>query len=69
MNFLDWLIMLGGVAGFVGTLANVKMFYDVERLAPHIERHGERRVKIMVAGTYFVFALLGVVLIVLNRPA
>ncbi len=69
MNVLDWLIMLGGLAGVVGTLADVKMFFDVERLAPRIRRHGVRRVKIVVAGIYFAFALLGAALIVLNRPA
>lgn len=61
--------MFGGVAGFVGTLMNVKMFFDTERLAPHIERHGERRVRIVIAGVYLTFALLGAGLIVLNRSA
>jgi len=69
VGFLDWLIMLGGAAGFVGTLLNVKMFYDVERLDGYIRRFGERRVRIVMATAYLMFALIGAALIVLNRSA
>lgn len=70
MAFLDWLIMLGGVAGFFGTLARVKMFYDPERMDRYVRRYGESRVRLAVAVTYLIFAVLGAVLVfVVSQPA
>jgi uncharacterized membrane protein YeaQ/YmgE (transglycosylase-associated protein family) len=68
VGFLDWLIMLGGVAGFFGTLLRVKMFYDPERMERYVTRYGEGRVRAVVAMAYFVFAVLGAVLLYVNQP-
>ena len=67
MSFLDWLIMLGGVAGFFGTLFGVTMFYDAERMDRYVRRFGEPRVRAVVAVTYLLFAVLGAALILLNQ--
>lgn len=69
MGFLDWLIMLGGVAGFFGTLFRVKMFYDPERMDRYVRRFGEPRVRIVTAIVYLIFAVLGAVLLVSNQGA
>ena len=60
--------MLGGVAGFFGTLLRVKMFYDPERMERYVTRYGEGRVRAVVAMAYFVFAVLGAVLLYVNQP-
>lgn len=69
MGFLDWLIMLGGVAGFFGTLFRVKMFYDAERMDRYVRRYGEPRVRAVVAMVYLLFAVLGAALILSNQGA
>ncbi|NLX10675.1 MAG: hypothetical protein GXY36_13540 [Chloroflexi bacterium] len=58
-EWLDWLIFLGGIAGFFGTLLGRRAFFDEDRMEMWVTRFGRRNVQIVVAAAYLVFGLIG----------
>ena len=59
MDFLDWIIFLGGIAGFIGTLMGWKAFFNEDQMSTWIERYGRQRVRTVVAIVYLVLGLFG----------
>lgn len=59
MEFLDWIIFLGGLAGFIGTLMGWKAFLNEEQMATWIKRYGRQRVRTVVAIVYLILGLFG----------
>jgi hypothetical protein len=57
--FLDWLILGLGLAGFIGTIFEWKPFYNEENMKRTVSRIGRTRLKVLVAGVYLAFGLLG----------
>lgn len=56
---IDWMILILGFAGCVGTLMGWQLFFNEERMQRILARYGRDRVRIIVALVYLVFGLMG----------
>ncbi len=59
ITLLDWVLFVGGLLGFVGTLRGWRFFMNAQRMETLIRVLGETRVRALVAGLYLLLGLLG----------
>ena len=59
ITLLDWVLFVGGLLGFVGTLRGWRFFMNAQRMETLIRVLGETRVRALVAALYLLLGLLG----------
>ena len=59
LTVIDWVVFVGGLAGFMGTLRGWHVFMDERRMYTLIDQFGERPVRWVVATGYLILGLIG----------